>query len=53
MIHRDLKTDNVSLDEDGNAYLSDFGIVKVIEVSMTYSGTMVVGTPQLYGARTG
>ena len=45
VIHRDLKPSNILLDKRGEAYLSDFGIVKVTDASRSLTGSSVVGTP--------
>jgi serine/threonine-protein kinase len=45
MVHRDLKPGNILFDQWGEAYLSDFGIVKMTETAGTFTGTGIVGTP--------
>lgn len=44
VIHRDVKPSNILLDNDYNAYLSDFGLSRLLENSETHATTGVAGT---------
>ncbi|KAK9678075.1 hypothetical protein RND81_11G186500 [Saponaria officinalis] len=44
IVHRDIKPSNILLDEEHNAYLSDFGLARLLEVSQTHATTDVAGT---------
>jgi tRNA A-37 threonylcarbamoyl transferase component Bud32 len=45
IIHRDLKPRNILIDQQGDVYLSDFGIAKMLESQATLTGTGIMGTP--------
>ncbi|MBE0689890.1 MAG: serine/threonine protein kinase, partial [Anaerolineae bacterium] len=46
VIHRDIKANNVMFDEQGSAFLVDFGIAKLLNVTSGLTGTGVaMGTP--------
>ncbi|XP_072991943.1 LRR receptor-like serine/threonine-protein kinase RPK2 [Typha latifolia] len=44
ILHRDVKPSNILLDNDYNAYLSDFGLARLLGNSETHATTGVAGT---------
>ncbi|KAK4430083.1 LRR receptor-like serine/threonine-protein kinase RPK2 [Sesamum alatum] len=44
VLHRDIKPSNILLDNENNAYLSDFGLSKILAITETHATTRVAGT---------
>ncbi len=46
VIHRDLKSQNIMIDEDGNARIMDFGIARSLSAKGITGAGVMIGTPE-------
>jgi serine/threonine protein kinase len=47
ILHRDIKPSNIIIDHNGQIYLADFGLARILQgTNTTLTGDMIVGTPQ-------
>jgi serine/threonine protein kinase len=45
VVHRDIKPANIMIDDHANARLTDFGLARIHDASMSITGSAVIGTP--------
>jgi len=46
IVHRDLKTSNIMVDEEGNARIMDFGIARALKEKGITGAGVIIGTPE-------